>query len=237
MARSSTSYRGGMKPPPHRNPQLKTPCPIAGPSPSQTELSTNRLHPQRDLTTWPPLPGALIGMPTPAECFGSSEGTALLLERMAERLAFERGAARIYEALLEKLDATPGKPIVSKDAIRRFRDEEAAHFQILCEAIESLGGDPLTWAPTANPIVVQASVLRRAIEDPRSPLAQCVDALLSWERVDLAGWEELLRIANESSQDALAQRLCLVVQAEREQVACVTQWASACAETAAQAAA
>jgi len=241
MARSSTKNSGYTKPPTHGDPRLD-PMASAIASSTPTEPRRIRLHPQRhprraDPIAWPPLPGALIGMPRPSACANASKRARVLLASMAERLAFARCGTRIYEALIEKLEAVPRTPIPSRDQIRLFRDEEAAHFEILCEAIESLGGDPLAPAARADAIHAHASAIVRTIADPQTPLARCVELLREAVRVDLAGWEALLGLARASGHDALEQRFLLVLQEMSEQLHWLTQWSNVMATSTAQAAA
>jgi hypothetical protein len=241
MATSSIARRGGMKPrtPPSRKLERTLP---EGSSSRNTAPTRSRLHPQphprrADPIAWPPLPGSLIGMPKANARPETVAAASILMDQMAERLAFERCATQIYEAMLEKLASTPSNQGLSHEVLRRFRDEEAAHFEVLCEAIESLGGDPLAPTASADAIGAEASALLAAIKDPRASLARCLNTLLVAELADHAGWEALFRVAQECGQDALAERLYLVLQEETEQVHCVKHWRSMVLLKAVQAAA
>ncbi len=156
---------------------------------------------------------------------------------MAERLALERRTTRIYEALLAKLATISSTATPAREQIRWFRNEEAAHFEILCEAIESLGGDPLAPLPRGDAIDAQARLLSRVIEDPQTPLARCVELLLDIVAADLAGWDELLALARADGHDALEQRFLLIRHEVAEQVHCLRQWSTALTTKSVQAAA
>ena len=144
---------------------------------------------------------------------------------MAERLAFERGTTRLYEALLARLDADDGSRYdAACSAFRRFRDDEAAHFQMLCEAIESLGGDALAPASSDSVIASQSTALLRAVEDPRASIAECLHMLLAAELSDEAGWAMLLELARASGLDALVERCQSALSTENDHVAYIKGW-------------
>src|SRR5262249_26639673 len=76
---------------------------------------------------------------------------AVLLDKLGERLAFERTASRLYELLIGKVAALgsfPGGP--SRERLIQIYDEEASHFELLRDIIESLGGDPTVQTPSAD---------------------------------------------------------------------------------------
>jgi len=110
------------------------------------------------------------------------EQPLLLLDKLGERLAFERAGTRLYEALLSKHDARrtfTGGP--SRDEIAHIRDEELQHMQLVNDAIavmKSYGAvivDPAD-IPTAgglecrarfrNPSRVSAHTQGRGAGDP-----------------------------------------------------------------------
>jgi len=92
--------------------------------------------------------------------------------------------------------------------LQRIRDEELAHFQLLSEAIRTLGGDPTSMTPCADVAAMAASGFMQVLNDPRTTLAQCLNAMLAVELADNAGWELLAGLADEAGQSDLAGR-CL----------------------------
>ena len=75
----------------------------------------------------------------------------LLMDKLGERLAFELGGARLYEALLSKHNAYgsfSGGP--SGEDLLRILTEEYAHAELLERAIKDQGGDPTALTPAAN---------------------------------------------------------------------------------------
>ncbi len=149
----------------------------------------------------------------------------VLLDKLGERAAFERGGTRLYDAVLGKFDSsTNGRGAVSRDVLQQFRDEEAQHFNLLCEAIESLGGDPTAMTPCADVAGVQAFGLMQSVTDPRTTLTQCLSSMLIAELADEAGWELLIGLAKSSGHDKLAQRFQVALQEEEEHLAQVRKW-------------
>jgi hypothetical protein len=101
----------------------------------------------------------------------------LCLDKLGERLAFERSGTRLYEALLSKYDAfgsfTDGP---SRDDLEHVRQEEYRHFTLLQAAIEQLGGDPTAVTPSANMQTTAAHGIKEVIVDPRTTLLQSLTA-------------------------------------------------------------
>src|SRR3954468_16735745 len=61
---------------------------------------------------------------------------ALLMDKLGERLAFERSGTRLYDALLGKCKAAGAK--IPQKELQHIRDEEAMHFALVGAAIQSL---------------------------------------------------------------------------------------------------
>lgn len=181
------------------------------------------------------LEGGPVGsMPPPPTLKGMAgamvEGFAgkrmhVLLDKLGERAAYERSGTRLYDAMLRRvmlLDAPPGD--LTADGLREIRDEEAAHFRLVTEAIEDLGGDPTVMTPCADATGVQAMGLMQAINEPRATVAQGLQTLLAAELVDEASWELLIELARDMRQEAWAERFSAALEAESRHVARVRTW-------------
>jgi hypothetical protein len=108
-----------------------------------------------------------------------TEETSLLLDKLGERLAFERTGTRLYEALLSKHDAYgsfEGGP--SRDDITVILSEELEHFRMLVDLIKSLGGDPTELTPSANVQLTASHGVGQVLVDPRTNLLQSLEAIL-----------------------------------------------------------
>lgn len=149
----------------------------------------------------------------------------ILLDKLAERAAFERSGVRLYDAMLRKVagaERLPGD--MNLDALQEIRDEEAAHFSLLAEAIEKLGGDSTAQTPCADVAGVHGIGLMQAMNDPRTTLAQALETLLAAELVDNASWELLIELAQGFGQDAFADEFSHALANEQRHEARVRSW-------------
>jgi len=172
-----------------------------------------------------PMPGTVKGATKTVAKALQGEKATVFLDKLGERLAFERTGVRLYDAVLAKLPAarlTEGSLTVQE--VRGFRDEELAHLHLVKDAIEALGGDPTAMTPSADLAGVQAQGLVSALTDPRTTLTQCLDALLTAELADNDGWKILIAMAEATGQDELAQRFATALAEEDHHLASVRVW-------------
>lgn len=120
----------------------------------------------------------------------------ILLDKLGERIAFERTGVRLYDALITKCELLDSEETVSR--LRAFREEEAHHFEIVRDAMEKIGGDSTAMTPCANTAGVAAMGLLQVICDPRTTVAQCVQAILIAELTDNDGWDMLIQLVDEA---------------------------------------
>ena len=172
-----------------------------------------------------PLPGTLRGVVTTGLNKLAGRNPEVLIDKLGERLAFERTGTRLYEAMIMKCLAleNAGETVPVAD-LERLRDEEAEHFMLLNEAIMSLGADPTAQTPSADVGAVQSLGILQAIADPRTNLAQSLNALLSAELVDHAGWELLIQLTEQMGQDEWASRFRHALAQETEHKMLVQGW-------------
>lgn len=150
-----------------------------------------------------------------AAAMGAGGKATVLLDKLGERLAFERAGTRLYEGLLVKLEAIgtfEGGP--SRDDLAGFLGEELSHFHQVREAIEQLGGDPTAMTPSANVSAVIARGLPLVILDPHASLADALHAIHVAELADNDGWQMLIALAEFMGHDELAAgfRRCLAAE-------------------------
>ena len=119
----------------------------------------------------------------------------LLLDKLSERLAFERMGVRLYDALINKVWAShePNAPDIKE--LAEIRDQELAHFVLLHQWIKKLGGDPTSESPCADVSGVASRGVMQVVADPRTSVAQSLNAVLTAELTDNAGWELLIDLA------------------------------------------
>jgi rubrerythrin len=172
-----------------------------------------------------PVPGNLKGMAKTALKALQGEKATVFLDKLGERLAFERTGVRLYDAVLAKVPAssTAGGTLAIEN-LRRIRDEELEHMHLVKEAIEQLGGDPTAETPCADVMGVASSGLVKAVTDPRTTLTQCLDALLTAELTDNDGWKFLISMAEALGQDDLAERFTTALANEDNHLLWVRKW-------------
>ena len=149
----------------------------------------------------------------------------VLLDKIAERLAFERSGTRLYDAALLKIGQLDRLPEgMTMAALQEIRDEEAAHFRLLADAIERLGGDSTAMTPCADVTGVQGMGLLQAMNDPRTTLAQALQTLLAAELIDNASWELLIELAEGFGRDEIADEFRSALAAEQRHETLVRSW-------------
>jgi hypothetical protein len=148
---------------------------------------------------------------------------AILMDKLGERLAFERSGTRLYDALMVKYraDAKSGVPI---DDVQHIRDEEAEHFALLGAAIQSLGGDPTVQTPAADVTGVEGAGLMQVVTDPKTTLAQALHAILAAELIDSVGWGELIELTKQVGNNELVARFTKARAEEAEHLDKVSRW-------------
>lgn len=202
----------------------------APPSGDQSPLA----HMRRDfyasaqpVGTVPP-PGSLKGVAKTALEALKGHKPTVLIDKLGERLAFERVGVRLYESVLTKFDALgtwDGGP--TREQLMQNRDEELAHFEMVKQYIQRLGADPTAMTPSADVAAVIITGVLKTITDARTTLAQALQALLVAERTDIEGWQGLIQLAEELSQDAMVSDFREAEQAEQRHGAWVRQWLDA----------
>jgi rubrerythrin len=182
----------------------------------------------------PPPASKLKGKMKKAVSAISGISPGLFMDKVGERIAFERTGTRLYDALISKYVALGevGSAELSAlhdvetplEALRRIRDEEHAHFLMLCEVMTNLGGDPTAQTPCADVAATASMGLMQVVTDPRTTLAQCLDAALIAELTDTASWELLGELATRAGQTDLAQRFATALTQEQKHLVTVRGW-------------
>jgi hypothetical protein len=194
----------------------------------------------------PPLtagPGAAV------EKISNSTGVSpsVFFDKLGERIAFERGSTRLYEALIAKYTAVGGADGADRaggadradgadggvgaaaeetelETLRRIRSEELSHFRMLSDVARQLGADPTAETPCADVIATASMGLLQVVCDPRTTLEQSLNAVLTAELTDNAGWELLTELAKSAGLDEIAERFAEALADEEEHQAIVTAW-------------
>jgi hypothetical protein len=175
-----------------------------------------------------PMPAGMAKKVRTAAKAVKGEKPTLLLDKLGERLAFERSGTRLYEALVSKYDAFGsfnGGP--SRDDLEHVLQEEYEHFLLLRSAMEQLGGDPTAVTPSANLHATMSQGIVQVIVDPRTTLLQSLEAILVVELADNACWESLSMLAQAAGEDALVAQCKQAHATEAEHLTKVRTWIAA----------
>jgi bacterioferritin (cytochrome b1) len=182
------------------------------------------------LGSLPPPPVSLEGVVEGAAQFvGMTTGVAILMDKLSERAAFERTGTRLYDALIGKCEAlgetlgetSPGPTLAQ---LREIREDELRHFLLVNRAITSLGGDPTVMSPCADTLMVSSLGLLQVLTDPRTNVAQCLQAILTAELTDNDGWQMLINLAEELGHADLATEFRGALANEERHLSSVRGW-------------
>jgi len=178
-----------------------------------------------DLVGSVPPPASIRGVRTTGVAAVKGLNAVVLMDKLGERLAFERTGTRLYEALMNKCVA--GEPLPDGPSLadlQLIHSEELAHFELVQDAIRTLGGDPTAMTPSADLGSVASAGLVQVVTDPRTTTRQSLEAMLIAELVDNDGWALLIELTRTAEQDALAQRFEDARQREEEHLAKLRRW-------------
>lgn len=143
-----------------------------------------------------PLPSTLRGAVSTGVQAIQGNSPSVLIDKLGERLAFERSGIRLYDALITKCKSA--EPSLNIETLEQFRNDESEHFALVQDCIISMGGDPTAQTPCADSAGMAAMGLMQVLNDPRSSIPQCVEAILIAELADSAAWELLTDLAHET---------------------------------------
>jgi hypothetical protein len=175
--------------------------------------------------------GSMPMMPASEEGEADEEeaGMAVFLDKLSERLAFERTGTRLYEALLNKCDAlgeqSPGPTLEEIEEIGR---EELEHFLLVNRTIVEIGGDPTVQSPSADVAGVASLGIMQVLTDPRSSMAHCLQVMLTAELTDNAGWELLIKLADNLGFPDVKVEFEVALEHEERHLLNVRNWLSEC---------
>lgn len=152
-----------------------------------------------------PIPGSAKGMLKSTFDMIKGKSPELLVDKLGERLAFERSGVRLYDAMIAKVKAMNivGSDLVS--VLQHIRDEEFEHMLLVEDTIKTLGADPTAQTPCADVAAVKSMGLMQVLTDPRTNVAQGLGALLTAELEDNAAWELLIELAEAGGHPNIAK--------------------------------
>jgi ferritin-like protein len=182
-----------------------------------------------------PPPGTLRGMATSALDMLKGQKPTVLIDKLGERLAFERTGTRLYTALIAKLQALgswEGGPTL--EAALEIQSDELRHAQLIARVIREIGADATAQTPCADVVGVTGLGLVQVLTDPRMDVGQSLQAILVAELTDNDGWVMLINLAAELGHDAMATEFRAALAQEERHLALVRSWVAEHARLTAQ---
>lgn len=169
-----------------------------------------------------PLPGTAKGALNVGLNMIKNSHPEVLIDKLGERLAFERASIRLYEALIVKCEATMSD--MPLDLLYQFREDEMQHFRLLWETMEKIGVDPTAQTPCADLSGIVSMGLIQILNDSRSTVTQSVQAIMIAERTDTDGWDFLTRLMEDSGLKEEAEKFREAKRTEDNHLLHISQW-------------
>lgn len=172
-----------------------------------------------------PPPASLKGAAKNMLEMGLGRDPKAFLDKLGERMAFERTGTRLFDAILAK-HAAGDSPVGQADAVtlQTFRDQERRHFDLLWDSLVNMGADPTCETPAADLAGVKAKGLVAAVTDPRATFCQALDALLVAELTDNEGWRQLIDLADGMGQSGMVERFQAAMAEEDIHLETIRRW-------------
>lgn len=169
-----------------------------------------------------PIPASLKGAATTVFEKLTGGHPEVLVDKLGERLAFERTGARLYEALIAKCEAL--MPDMDLSALHEIHTDEIQHFHLIRETIEKIGGDPTVQTPCADINGVAAMGLLQVMTDPRTTIAQCAEVALIAELTDNDAWDLLIKLVRNAGLEEDAQKFEQAKASEEQHLLRIRRW-------------
>jgi hypothetical protein len=147
------------------------------------------------------------------------------MDKLGDRLGFERSGARLYEALIPRLQAGPnweGGP--TRQELEEIYSDELSHFHLMRRCIEELGGDPTVQTPSADVSATASLGVVQVLGDPRISLRHALHGIMVAELVDNEGWSALFELATSLGHREHAEQFRVALLAEERHLARVRGW-------------
>lgn len=174
--------------------------------------------------TMPP-PASIRGVASTALQALKGNKANVLIDKLGERLAFERTGVRLYDLAMTKLAVTgswKGGPTL--EDLKEIREDEFSHFRMLAELVEALGADPTVMTPCADVAAVASSGVIKVLSDPRTNAAQALEALLIAELTDVDSWSMLIDLTEAAGMTKSADKMREALRSEETHLQRVRAW-------------
>lgn len=174
-----------------------------------------------------PIPASLKGAWESGKALVLGDHPQVLIDKLGERLAFERSGVRLYGALLAKC-AAASEPLAEEvvERLKHFQEEEQEHFHLLADCMTQIGADPTAVTPCADVAGVEGMGLMQVLTDPRTTFLQSLHAILSAELIDQVAWQDLIELARSLNHDEIADKFAKAEEQETEHLVTIRGWLS-----------
>lgn len=174
-----------------------------------------------------PIPGTFKGALSVAKEKLQGYNPEVLINKLGQRLAFERAGTRLYDALIIKCEALLDRrteEIVSLELLRQFRNEEHEHALLVESVISEMGADATAMTSDANVSAVASMGLPKVITEPRTTVSQCLEAIQIAELADNAAWSDLQQLCSNMGLNDLADRFDRPIEQEKVHQDTIAGW-------------
>lgn len=150
------------------------------------------------------------------------------IDKLGERLGFERTGVRLYEALISKYHTYGGfRGGPSLAQLEENMLEEHSHFSLLNEVLTRLGADPTVMTPSADLHATMTKGILEVMVEPRTSFVQCLEALLVVELADNECWESLIEMARQAGEESVVEAFEAALAEEADHLEDVRAWLAA----------
>lgn len=175
-----------------------------------------------------PPPASLQGMVSTAVKAVKGAQPTQFIDKLGERLGFERTGVRLYEALISKYHTYGGfRGGPSLAQLEENMLEEHSHFSLLNEVLTRLGADPTVMTPSADLHATMTKGILEVMVEPRTSFVQCLEALLVVELADNECWESLIEMARQAGEESVVEAFEAALAEEADHLEDVRAWLAA----------
>ena len=147
------------------------------------------------------------------------------VDKLGERLFFEKEMTTLYEALIDKYRLSPAKEQLPElNRMEQFHQEELKHFNLLSEVITLLGGDPMFKTPGAEMALITLLGPKKIVNDSGIGFLQALEVIYQLEHTDNSGWEILIELAEVNGLGEIAVEFQTALDEEKFHLLTLKQW-------------
>lgn len=157
---------------------------------------------------------------------GGQEPTQLI-DKLGERIAYEKIVIHLYEKLLEKHQSSSQEDLPPYELLKQFHREEVDHYRLLSDVMEMLGGDPRKTTPSGKIENIAENGWLKILNDPDSTFDQCLHIVHLAELGDNDSWELLVELAELSDLKEIAEEFKNCLAQEEGHLLNVRNWTRA----------